>query len=275
MTSRAVSIDGVLVDSESASISVFDRGLLYGDGLFEVLRSWGGKTPDLDAHLDRLYTSAAVLELRALDRILLAAAVRATIAAAGPGDHRIRIVLTRGPGSLATPRAQLGPGRAIVIVEPLGPQPTSISLALVDWPLAPRPGHKLLAYVDHLIARELALRAGADEAIRLDAAGHIAEGATSNVFTVHAGVVATPPLATGALPGITRAHVLACCRRLGIAAHERPIGVQDLRAADELFVTSAVRGVVAVTRLDDEPRAAGPVAARIAAAHAQAMRALL
>ncbi len=271
----AVSIDGELVPPEAATISVFDRGLLYGDGAFEVLRSWNGNPVDLPRHLDRLYATAAFLELRAIDRGVLADAVVRTIAAAGSGDHRIRIILTRGPGALSARPATLGPGRAIVIVEPLGPQPVELSLAVVDWPLPRRPGHKLLAYVDHVIARELAVRAGADEAVRLGADGEVAECATANLFAITAGRVATPALASGGLPGVTRARVLACCAELGIPVEEGRLELPALRAADEIFVTSALRGVVAVTRLDDEPRTAGLFTVRIAAAHAQAMRALL
>jgi branched-chain amino acid aminotransferase len=271
----AVSIDGELVPPEAASISVLDRGLLYGDGVFEVLRTWDGRAIDLEAHLDRLYTSAGVLELRALPREQLADAVTRTIAAAGGGDRRIRMILTRGPGALTARPSELGPGRAIVIVEPMPPAPSSISLAIVDWPLPRTPGHKRLAYLDHLLARELGRQAGADEALRLDAGGEVAECATANLFAVIGGEILTPPLATGALPGITRAHVLALCPGIGVVARERPLGLAAVRGADELFVTSAVRGIVPVTRLDGEPRIAGPIAARIATAYAQAMRALL
>ncbi|HEU4734148.1 MAG TPA: aminotransferase class IV, partial [Kofleriaceae bacterium] len=118
----AVSIDGVLIAAERASISVLDRGLLYGDGCFEVLRTWDGVARDLDAHLDRLYDTAAFLQLKAIERAKLVQAVYRTIAAAGQGEHRIRIVLTRGPGSLATRLAELGSGVAIVVVEPLPAQ---------------------------------------------------------------------------------------------------------------------------------------------------------
>jgi branched-chain amino acid aminotransferase len=269
----AVTIDGELVAPEAASISVFDRGVLYGDGLFEVLRTWHGVAVDLDAHLDRLYASARALALRAMPREQLADGVRRAIAAAGPGDHRVRIVLTRGPGALATRLAELGPGRAIAIVEPLPPRPRELSLATIALALPHGAGHKTLAYLDHLLARELAAAAGADEAVRLDAHGAVAEGATCNLFAVANGAVATPALAGGALPGITRAHVLAACHRLAIPAREATISLAELRSADELFATSALRGVVPITRLDGEVRVAGPVTARLAAAYDDIFRA--
>jgi len=270
----AVSLDGELVEPDAAKVSVFDRGLLYGDGCFEVLRTWDGVARDLDAHLDRLFDTARFLAMKTTERAKLNESVYRTIAAAGPGEHRIRIVLTRGRGGLALPFAELGQGREIVIVEPLPPQPTELSLAVVDWALAKGhgPGHKTLAYLDHLIARELARVAGADEAVRLDHRGNAVEGATCNLFVVAGGVVVTPPTDCGALPGIVRARVLGLCASEQLASVERVVSLRELRSADEIFVTSSLRGVVAVTRLDATPRSAGPVTARLATAYATAMR---
>ena len=269
-----VTIDGVLVEPDAASISVFDRGLLYGDGCFEVLRTWGGVARELDDHLDRLLDTARFLQLKTPRRAELAASVvRCVVAAGSRTDHRIRIVLTRGPGSLATSLGDLGQGRAIVIVEPLPPQPTELSLAVVDWPIAGGgEGRKTLAYLDRVYAQDLARIAGADEALRLDHRGNVVEGATSNVFIAAAGVVATPPTEHGALPGIVRARVLQLCERERVGLAVRTLAVDDLRAADEIFVTSSLRGVVAVTRLDGVPRLSGPLTDRIARAYARAMR---
>lgn len=282
---QAVSIDGVVVPPDQAHVSVFDRGFLYGDGCFEVLRTWDGVAVELPTHLDRLYATAKYLRIQILDRTKLEAAVYRTIAAATPpidvpravtflGDHRIRIVVTRGPGSLAERFADLGGGRAIVIVEPLPPPPTEVSLAIVDWPLAPAsgPGHKTLAYLDPLIARELATVAGADEAIRLDPKGHVVEGATCNIFVVESGVVATPRLDEGALPGIVRGRVLKMCAEERFASIERVISIRDLQNADELFITSSLRGVVPVTRLDGVARPSGPITTHLARAYAKSMR---
>jgi branched-chain amino acid aminotransferase len=279
----AVSIDGELVAPEAARISVFDRGLLYGDGCFEVLRTWDGIARELDAHVDRLLETAAHLELAAPERARIVEAVYRTIVAAqvegGPDDspveRRIRIILTRGPGSLAQRFAELGFGHTIVIVESLPPQPVELSLAVVDWPVPRRDGrgHKTLAYLDHLYARELARAAGADEAIRLDEAGHVIEGATCNVFVVAGGAVATPTCDAGALPGIVRHRVLALCAAEQLVASERAsLTPRDLHRADEVFVTSSLRGVVPVTRIDGVARASGPVARRLALAYFHAMR---
>jgi branched-chain amino acid aminotransferase len=282
-----VSIDGVVVAPEHARISVFDRGLLHGDGCFEVLRTWDGVARDLEAHLDRLFDTARFLSLRTIDRGKLTDAIIRTISAAGvnpaasisgvaagQGEHRIRILMTRGEGALDQRLGDLGPGRAIVIVEPLPPPPVELSIAVVDWPLPDRDqrGHKTLAYLDAVIARELARVAGADEAVRLDGAGHVIEGATCNVFTVSRGVVATPPADRGMLPGIVRGHVLALCARDGIPNRVRELSLRDLRSADEVFVTSSLRGVVPVTRIDLVPVAKGPMTETIAAAYVAAMR---
>ncbi len=261
----AVSIDGVLVAPEHATVSIFDRGFLYGDGVFEVFRTWDEALVDLDAHLARLYASAGALGIKTLDRARVAEAVTRTLANSGPGEHRIRVVVTRGPGALLARPEALGPGRTIVIVEPLPAQPTELSLALVDWPLPRRtgPAHKTLAYLDHVLARELAAAAGADEALRLGADGDVVECATSNVFIVASGAVTTPPVEIGILPGVTRARVIAACAALGIGCTERRLSPQDVHEANEIFVTSAVRGVVPITRLDGVSRAAGPITARI------------
>ncbi len=247
-----VSIDGELVAPERAVISVFDRGLLYGEGAFEVLRTYRGRAIDLDRHLARLVATASELGFAAPS---LAAHVLATVAAAGSGDHRVRIVVTGGPGALGAARQ---PGRAIVIVEPLPPQPKALALAIVDHPVR-APSRKTLAYLDHLVALELARAAGADEAVRLDGAGRVIEGSTSNLFVVANGAIATPPLADGPLPGIVRRRILE------FGAIERSLAITDLRDAEEIFVTSSLRGVVGVTRLDGQARRVGPTTERVAA----------
>jgi len=276
----AVSIDGVLVAPDQAKISVFDRGLQHGDGCYEILRTWNGVLGDAEAHLDRLYETAKFLVLRTIDRQKLTEALYKTLmaargdAAAGAGDHRIRIMLTRGQGPFGAKLKEIGPGSAIVIVEDLPEQPEEISLAVVDWPLPRREqrGHKTLSFIDNIIARELARAADADDAIRLDDDGNVIECATSNIFVVSDGEVSTPSTDDGALPGIVRARVLALCDKLEITSRVRDLIVRDLRSADELFVTSSLRGVVPVTRLDGVRVATGPITQQLAAAYVDEMR---
>jgi len=273
-----VSIDGVIVDRDRAMVSVFDRGFLYGDGCFEVLRTWGGVAVDLEAHMDRLSETLAFLALKSLPRAVIARAVEAAIAAAGAGEHRVRIVVTRGPGSLATKLVDLPAGHTIVIVEPLPAASTEgISVVVVDWPLAARPGrgHKTLAYLDHVLARDLARSVGADEGLRLDESGAVVEGATSNVFVVSGGTVATPMIEGGVLPGVVRGRVLAVCSQLGIVTENRRVGRDELFAVDEVFVTSSIRGVVAVTQIDGVVLPTGPITTRIATTYVTQMMSLV
>lgn len=269
-------IDGALVADEDATISVLDRGFLYGDGLFEILRTWNRIPLDLELHLDRMCASAIELHM-AVDREAIARAV-ADVIAASEGEQRIRIVVTRGRGGVTARFADVRGGHTIVIAEPLvitTDEVAQTSAAVVDYPLAHRTGHahKTLAYLDHLIAKELAAETGAEEALRCAPDGTIVEGATNNIFILIHGAAVTPPPA-GILPGITRGHVLACCAELRIPWQERGLSRAELAAADEIFLTSAVRGIVAVTRLDGRAHGngVGVVTKELARAYAERMR---
>lgn len=279
--SPVIVLDGRIVDAASATISVLDRGLFYGDGLFEVLRTWSGRAVELAAHLDRLEGSARFLHLP-IDRAALVDHVDLALHEARLSDAtsewRIRIVVTRGPGALSVPMASAGPGRTVVIVEPLGVIAEEMSLAVVEWSLPRRAGrgHKTLAYLDHVIAKELARDRGCDDAVRLDAEGRVAEGGTCNLFAVRNNVVQAID-AGGVLPGVTAARVRDLCRRSDIPVIVGPIDLQAFLMADEVFATSAVRGVVAVTRVISDGERALPVGAvtrRIRAAYVGEMAAL-
>ncbi|MBV8761907.1 MAG: aminotransferase class IV [Deltaproteobacteria bacterium] len=252
---RTVWIDGKAIAPEEARVSIFDRAFLYGDGLFETFRTWDGELADMDEHLARLRASAEALKLRV-----------GAIAIPGEGERRVKVIVTRGEGGIGVPFGTLGAGRTIVIVEPLGVVAETATVAIVDWPLPRRAVvHKTLAYLDPLIARELTR--DTDEAIRLDADGMVCEGAMSNVFVVEGGRVITPALGTGALAGVTRAQVIALS-----GAREEVVSVERLRRADEIFITSAIRGVCGVVALDSDSRAVGPVTTRLREAHAAEMR---
>src|SRR5664279_366474 len=269
-----ISIDGVVVPEEHATISILDRGFLYGDGLFEVLRTRSRFPVDLDAHLGRMAAAGEALKL-AFDRAKVKTAVRTTIAAAADAtDYRVRIIVTRGQGGVGVRFADVRGGHTIVILEPLGTLPTTTTAAFVEWEVPARDvGYKTLAYLDSLIAKELAAERGAEEGLRLGPDGGVVEGATSNLFIVKGKIVQTPPLATGILPGITREHVLACCQQLQIATAERWLTTHEVEFADEIFVTSSVRGVVAVTRLEGRPvgNGVGPVTQKLVTAYAERM----
>jgi branched-chain amino acid aminotransferase len=264
LSGRIVSIDGVLLPPDQASVSVYDRGFLYGDAVFEVLRTYGGRPFALGEHLGRLRRSAErVFITLPVDDATLAREVDATIAAArgdAPGESYVRIVVTRGSGPLSLdPDTATHPLR-VVLLQPVVPPPhdayvrgiavvTVATRRAVDDTSAS--GAKVTNYLANLLAMREARARGAAEALIVDSRGHVVEGASSNVFLVTAGRVATPPESAGILAGITRAHVLAAARDLGIAVDERELAPGDVHHADEVFVTSSIRELLPVVRVDD------------------------
>ena len=257
------------VDPGEATVSVFDRGFLYGDSVYETLRTAGGRPVEMARHLERLRRSAAGigLEIPFTDEALRAA-VAATHAAAGNPDSYVRVIVTRGTGPLMLdPRVSTTP-LLVVLVQALKlPAPAlyeaGLAVRIVDiHKISARsldPTLKTGNYLNSIQALRQAAASAAEDAILCSPAGDVAEGATSNVFMVRAGELVTPALATGLLEGITRALVLALARELGIACHEAKIWPDELRAADEVFLTSSVRGVMPVTQLDGQPVGDGGV----------------
>ena len=271
-----VHIGGRVCLPEEAKISVFDRGFLYGDSVYETIGTSGGRLFAADEHLTRLERSAARIGLRAPPRAAMERAIGDTMAAANNPESRVRIMLTRGAGKLDLDPASTDDTQLVVIVFPLGP-PTAemyargVSVAVVsvtrNSPLAIDPAVKSGNYLNNILALgEARRRAGAYEAILCAADGSVAEGASSNVFIVAGGVVRTPPLEVGILDGITRAKVIALCREGGIPVEEGRMTPDELRGADEIFITSATRAVLPVTRVDERPVGTGtpgPVTRRL------------
>lgn len=262
-----LSTAGRPLDPDEARISPLDRGFLYGDAVFETLRSAGARPVAWDAHTARLRRSAAGLgfEVPWSDAELRAIA-DATHAATGNADSVLRIVVTRGGGPLQLdPRQAMDP-LLVVIARPLrladaaayarGLRARIVAAHKPDAG-ALDPTLKTSNYLPNLQALRQALAAGDDDAILCTPAGAIAEGATSNVFAVRGGVLCTPPVSEGLLPGITRALVLQHARAAGVPTAEEPLSPAALRAAEEVFLTSSVRGPIAVTTLDGAPVGAG------------------
>lgn len=276
MTRRVVSIDGAVLAPDDAKVSVYDRGFLYGDAVFEVLRTYGGRPFVLGEHLARLRRSAERVLIRLpVDEATLGAEVEAVIAAAradGAGEAYVRIVVTRGRGPLSLDPDTASHPLRVVLVEPVTPPPRDtylrgVALALVATRRAvddtAAAGAKVGNYLSNLLALHEAKARGAQEALIVDARGHVVEGASSNVFVVTAGRVATPPESAGILAGITRAHVLAAARDVGIPVDERALLPDDVFGADEVFITSSIRELVPVVRVDGRligTGAPGPVA---------------
>jgi branched-chain amino acid aminotransferase len=262
-----VHIDGAVVEPEAAKVSVFDRGYLYGDSVYETIGTAYGRLFALRDHLDRLQRSAERIGLAVPPRAVIERAVADTVAAAGNPESRVRVMLTRGSGQLDLDPATASDTQLVVIVIPLvAPTPEmlqrGVGVAIVsiarNSPRAIDPAVKSGNYLNNVLALgEARRRFNAHEAILCAGDGSIAEGASSNVFAVIGGELRTPPTEVGILDGITRAKVIALCHEAGIPCVERRLTPDELRGAEEVFLTSATRGVLPVTRIDDHPVAGG------------------
>ncbi len=270
-----LSTAGRALDPGEATVSVFDRGFLYGDSVYETLRTAGGRPVEMPRHLERLRRSGAGIGMEVpFDDASLRAAVAETHAASGNPDSYVRIIVTRGTGPLMLdPRVSQSPLLVVLVQELKLPAPalyeTGLSVRIVDvHKISARsldPTLKTGNYLNSIQALRKAAEGAAEDAILCSPAGHVAEGATSNVFMVRGGELVTPSLQTGLLEGITRALVIALARELGIACSEATILPDELRAADEVFLTSSVRGAMPVSTLDGQPMPVGPVTRRIMA----------
>jgi branched-chain amino acid aminotransferase len=262
-----VHIGGKVCQPEEARISVFDRGFLYGDSVYETIGTAYGRLFAARDHLDRLERSATRIGLRVPPRGDIERAIAETIEAAGNPESRVRVILTRGSGKLDLDPASVDDTQLVVIVFPLG-APTAemyekgVAVHVVsitrNSPSAIDPAVKSGNYLNNVLALgEARRRSGAYEAILCGADGTIAEGSTSNIFMVAGGEVRTPPLEVGILDGITRSKVFDLCRQNGVRLVETRIFPEELRKAEEAFITSATRGVLPVTRIDEKAVGAG------------------
>jgi branched-chain amino acid aminotransferase len=266
-------LNGQLQDIRKASVSPLDRGFLYGDGLFETLRSYRGKPFLLAGHLDRLAEGAKALELTMPPRPLLAEGVANVIEANGLAerDARVRITLTRGAGPGGLWPEEPGPPTALVTAQPLDLPGWLVegagARAVVSKQrvLSGAPRVKTTSFQPHVMAKAEAARAQCWEALLCNERGEVAEGATSNVFALlPSGALVTPPRDAGLLAGLTRDVVLRIAKpALCLDAAEAPLTLAELRTARELFLTSSVAEVVPLVRVDGQAvgdGALGPVA---------------
>lgn len=264
-------LNGQLMPAAEARVPVQDHGLLYGDGVFEGVRFYGRRPFRLGAHLERLGASARAIDLALpYPEAVLTEAVTDTIAAQPLEDGYLRVVATRGCGPLGVdPRGCRSPTVFIL----------SAALTLVPPEVAARgirvviagvrrlgvdgldPRIKSLNYLNHVLARQQAAAAGADEAILLNGAGAVAEASTENVFVVRRGGLATPPVTDGALDGITRGVVLELARESGLPATEMSLAPYDLYTADEVFLSGTGAELLPVREVDGRtlPGCPGPV----------------
>jgi branched-chain amino acid aminotransferase len=249
MPAMLASLDGAIMPAADAVVPATDEGLLRGDGVFEVVRIYGGRPFALEDHLARLERSAAGLRLPA-DLGAVREDVAALLAAADAGDAALRIVLTRG-------------GRRLAIVEPLKALPATLTLETVTYaPTQVLTGIKSLSYGANMLAHRLAEEAGADEALLVSPQGHVLEGPTSGFFcSLDGRTLVTPPLEHGVLDSITRRRLLA----LGVG-EERTVMREELAVVREAFLASTLREVHPVRAIDGAPLPAAPGPLTLAAA---------
>jgi branched-chain amino acid aminotransferase len=284
-----VYVNGSLVPSKEARISVFDHGFLYGYGLFETMRAYNGKIFLLDRHVNRLRTSASYIGLgAAVDKIDIAAACMETLAANNLKEARMRLTVSGGEAD-AFPWAGKGGAPTVVITaRPIAEIPAEkyeqgykICLASVR-----RSKQSILSsiksnsYLASTIARIEATGQGADEALLLNEDGYLTEGGSSNVFFVRASRLVTPSIKSGILPGITRELVIELADELDIGVTEGTVGVAIIRQCDEAFLTGSVMEIMPLTSAGDKSGRAvivgsgkpGPITQKLMAAYKERVK---
>jgi branched-chain amino acid aminotransferase len=255
-----VYISGQLYEKQDAKISVYDHGFLYGDGVFEGLRSYNGKVFRLSQHLDRLWHSAKAIRLEIpLSREVLAAAVIDTLKVNNIQDGYIRLVVSRGAGSLGLDPNRTSNPQVIIITDYISMYPDELyqngmeiitASTVRDHPAALSPRIKSLNYLNNILAKIEGLQAGCVEALMLNHKGEVAECTGDNIFLVRDGVLLTPPNDAGILEGITREAVIELARQSGHEVREVALTRHDVYIADECFLTGTAAEVIPVVRVD-------------------------
>jgi len=257
-----VYIDGNFYPKLEAKVSVYDHGLLYGDGVFEGIRAYEGVVFKLDEHLDRLYRSAHAMVLQiSLTKDEMRKAVLDTLKKNNLRNAYIRLVVTRGVGDLGLDPRKCSKSTVVIITEPLiqlhsEDRKKNGITAMISWvkrdPVdATTHEIKSLNYLNSILAKIEANIAGVDEAICLDKRGFVCEGVAENIFMVRNGKIATPPTSTGALPGITRGFAIELAKKLGYPAVERNITPNELFNADEVFFTGTAAEIIPVREINN------------------------
>jgi branched-chain amino acid aminotransferase len=256
---QLVYINGEIISRDKVQIPVFDRGLLYGYGLFETMRSYNGHVFYLDRHIARLVNSAGVLGIReALEREKLETGVLRTLKANGLDDARIRLTVTAGEGSRSIGMPVSGKLTIIITVEELVlPSPenyleglrTSI-VSIRRNSKSPMCRLKALGYLENLLAHAEAVDDGNDEAILLNGDGYVAECSASNLFIVETDKLITPPIEAGILPGVTRRIIIDLASSIGIKVSQEAVSVKRLLNAEEVFITNSVIEIMPIAAID-------------------------
>jgi branched-chain amino acid aminotransferase len=272
-----VFLNGRFVPEDQAVVSIFDRGFLYGDGLFETMRVSRGRPFRWTGHFDRFDRGAALLGINIpYGGTELREQASQLIERNGLPESLLRLAVSRGIGPRGyAPKGADNP----TVTMTLHPMPGAAGEAPPQWRVATSSfrllaGEKLAQFktcnkLPQVLARAEAEARGADEALLLNTEGQVVEGATSNLFWVRDGVVETPPLASGILAGVTRVVVLELCQKLGLTAKEKNITPEELRRADGVFLTMSSWGVVEAVSLDGEPLKRSHLVGKLQAAYAE------
>jgi branched-subunit amino acid aminotransferase/4-amino-4-deoxychorismate lyase len=266
----AVYLNGVFMDEADAALSPGERGFLYGEGLFETLAAHGGEIFRLEKHMDRLRRSAAALGVPvSLGNEQAGAVFEELMERNGLSDAYLRITVSTGCASGMVPQ-EPGEPTVFAVARPLKRYPPELyergaRIVTTRYYLGPLSRHKTVSYYTNTRARQEAVEKGADEAVLCDRGGNPAECSASNLFVVKEKRVSTPALDSGILPGITREEIIELCLREGIPLEERIVLLDELRFADEVFLTNTLMGVLGVASVDDVSLpAARPLTRRIA-----------
>jgi branched-chain amino acid aminotransferase len=256
-------INGKLYQKDDAKISVYDHGLLYGDGVFEGIRSYGGRVFKLAEHLDRLWDSARALCLEIpISKQQMARAIEETLATNGIKDGYIRVLVTRGCGTLGLDPNKCSDPQVIIIADRIELYPQELyeqGLEIItvstsrNHPAALNPRIKSLNYLNNILAKIEGMQAGCIEALMLNHKGEVAECTGDNLFLVRGGRIFTPPIDAGILEGITRDTVIGLAREGGREVLEVPLTKHDVYIAEECFLTGTAAEVVPVVKVDSRP----------------------
>ena len=253
-------LNGKLVEEQDAKVSVFDHGLLYGDGVFEGIRVYNRRVFELDAHIERLYNSAKGIRLDIpMSREKLIEAVHKTVEANDIGNGYIRLIITRGVGTLGLNPFTCETPTVIIIADNIQLYPEElyekgmkiISAATVrNHPLAIPPQIKSMNYLNNILAKIEALDNNVPEAVMYNHEGFVAEATGDNVFMVRKGIIYTPPAEAGGLEGITRELVIRLAKKEGFEVIEKNLTRFDLYISDELFLTGTAAEVIGIVEID-------------------------
>ena len=262
MNKNIIYVNGRFSNEEEACISPLNRGLMYGDGIFETFRGYGGRVFAINEHFARLQNAASFLKIdidfsaEDLNELIYKLLHKNCLA---DKDSRIRLTLIRGKGADGLFPGLSAKSEIIITAVEVSSgirelQQKGLEIVLVETikidPRSPLSSHKTLNYIPGVIALGEVIEKGGSEGIYLNYNGNVVEGVTSNIFIIKEGKLKTPPLSSGLLPGITRDTVIKCAARCNIAVEEIDIRKEDMLNADELFITSSVREVVPVIKFE-------------------------